>query len=95
MITFYRTDRCDGCKAIETTLKEMRLAHEVEVVSGPEELPDVAPDDARPPVLVDQDEVFVGRDDILGHLEQMQDFKDQWYKFGSDACYCDEQGNIE
>lgn len=27
-------------------------------------------------------------------IVKLEEFKEQWYKFQSDACYCDEEGNI-
>jgi hypothetical protein len=45
-------------------------------------------------VLRDGDEVFEGSKAVADHLEEMKEFKRQWYKFQSDACYCDEEGNI-
>jgi hypothetical protein len=26
----------------------------------------------------------------IAHLEELEQFKELWYKFQSDACYCDE-----
>jgi glutaredoxin len=91
MITFYRRQSCRGCAAVQETLEELSLAHRV-VLVGEDAKP---PEGTKPPVLVDDEEVIQGRDNILAHLEELKDFKAQWDKFQTDACYCDEEGNVE
>ena len=93
MITLYRTKDCPACTGIEETLRELSLAHEVVVVSG--ERDDRLPDQSRPPVLMDEGQVAQGSQAILAHLEELEGFKAQWERFQSDACYCDDQGNVE
>jgi hypothetical protein len=43
---------------------------------------------------MDDKEIIQGKDKILAHLEDLEGFKEQWYKFQSDACYCVEEGNV-
>lgn len=95
MITFFRTKSCPGCSAIQETLEELCIAHKVILVDENRGRSSGLPAGARPPVLVDEDEVIQGGDAIIGHLEKLKDFKAVWEKFQSDACYCDEAGNIE
>lgn len=94
MITFYRTKHCKGCQGIQTILEEMTLAHEVVIVEkSNEDIPGLPPG-IRPPAMMDDKELIKGKRAIFAHLEEMEGFKEQWYKFQSDACYCDEEGNI-
>jgi hypothetical protein len=46
-------------------------------------------------VLVDGEETFEGSDKIIRHLEELEDFARLWRKYQSDACYCDDEGNVE
>lgn len=94
MLILYRTKDCPGCKGIQSTIEAMALAHKIVIVkNGPISLPGI-PSGMKPPVLVDEKEVVQGKENILRHLEELEEFKEQWYKFQSDACYCDEEGNI-
>lgn len=80
--------------AIQEVLKELCLAHDTVVLDSRQDLPDELRASGPPPVLVDDGEIIQGREKILAHLEDLAAFKDLWYKFQSDACYCDEEGNI-
>jgi len=94
MLIFYRAKDCTGCKGIQSTIEAMRFAHKIVIVKkGPLRAAHIPPG-TKPPVLVDEKEVIQGRENILRHMEELEDFKEQWYKFQSDACYCDEEGNI-
>ncbi len=95
MLTFYRTRDCARCDDIEEKIEELHIAHDVVALKN-EDADDEAnlPPGARPPVLIDEHEVIEGADAILKHLESLEKFKADWYKFQSDACYCDENGEI-
>lgn len=95
MITFFRTKKCRGCSAIQEALEELCIAHKVILVDDDHGHTSSLPAGTRPPVLVDGDEIVQGIDGILVHLQELEDFKALWEKFQSDACYCDEMGNIE
>lgn len=95
MITLYRLSGCPRCTAIEEVLREMAVAHSVVEVDSVAQLPNDLRETHAPPILVDGDEVIQGSQAILIHLEELAHFKELWYKFQSDACYCDEQGHIE
>jgi len=98
MITLYRKRGCPRCTDIEEALKELTLAHrvvDVEEGEGARGIPENLGEPRRTPVLVDEGEVFRGSRAILDHLEGLKGFRALWYKFQSDACYCDEEGNIE
>ncbi|MCM8797375.1 MAG: hypothetical protein NC923_05835 [Candidatus Omnitrophica bacterium] len=94
MLIFYRTEDCQGCKGIQSTLEAMRVAHKVVIVKkGPISVPG-ASSKVMPPVLIDEKIVIEGKDKIVSYLEKFEEFMQEWYKFQSDACYCDEEGNI-
>jgi glutaredoxin len=95
MITLFRTKSCPGCSAIQETLEELCIAHKVVLIDEDPRGSSGLPAGTRPPVLVDEDEVVQGSDAIIAHLEKLKDFKATWEKFQSDACYCDEAGDIE
>ena len=95
MITFYRTPNCPRCSQIQGALEDLVIAHRVVVVRDRSEIAGLLPEGAKLPVLVDNDEVIQGSGAILRHLEELEKFKELWDKFQSDACHCDEEGNIE
>jgi hypothetical protein len=53
------------------------------------------PEGTRPPVLIDDGAVYQDRNAIYAHLEELKAIRELWYKYGSDACYCGEEGNVE
>lgn len=89
MLTLYMKPDCPRCSRIRDALEELAVAHEVEEVDGSEEVPEKL-GEGELPVLVDEGEVFEGPGAVSDHLQQVEEFKQQWYKFQSDACYCDE-----
>jgi len=93
MITFYRNEHCASCADIQEILDDMVLAHET-VVLGPNQPSPLSPEGAPLPALVDEGRVYQGQQAILAHLKELRDFKQEWEKFQSDACYCDEDGNV-
>jgi hypothetical protein len=95
MIRFYRTRDCPACGHIEETMQDMTLAHETHTVSSVRDLPDDVGSVSALPVLVDGDRVIEGKERIVAHLEELADFKAQWEKFQSDACYCGPGGEPE
>jgi hypothetical protein len=95
MIKFYRTSKCTGCAAIQETLETLCIAHETVLLESPKDLPADLARGGPPPVLVDGEDVIHGSEEILSHLEELEGFKALWDRFQSDACYCDEEGNIE
>ena len=32
---------------------------------------------------------------VVTDLEELKAIRELWYKYGSDACYCGEEGNVE
>jgi hypothetical protein len=95
MIKLFRTESCLGCQHIENALKELCLAHEVVVVKEKDDIPSSVASNTKLPFLIDGDRLIQGSNNIFVHLSELEEFKSRWYKFQSDACYCDEEGNIE
>ena len=95
MITFYRTAEDAGDQEIQEALQELCLAHEVVLVLASGASGGSLPEGTRPPVLVDEGAVYQDRSAIHAHLEELKALRELWYKYGSDACYCGEEGNVE
>ena len=94
MLLFYRSPDCPQCSHIEETLKELTIAHRVVLIQNKGEDGEKLPKGAKLPLLQDEAEVFVGIDDILKRLTELEKFKELWDTFQSDACYCDEDGEM-
>ena len=94
MLVLYKTPGCPRCSQVRQALEDLVVAHRVIDVESREDLPEELRD-GRLPILLDGEEVFQGSPAIIKHLEELEDFKAIWYKFQSDACYCDEEGNVE
>lgn len=93
MIVFFRADDCRECDAIEEALAELVLAHRVVRFAGDQPYEGL-PEGLSPPVLADGGEWFAGGRAIRRRLDELGEFKAEWDKFQSDACYCDDQGNV-
>lgn len=88
MITLYRTPDCPACRRMQEVLEDLVVDHRVVTVRRPADRPDDLP------ALRDDDQLIHGRDAVLAHLEELERFRELWYKFQSDACYCDEEGDV-
>ena len=95
MITFLRTVGCTGCEASEEVVEELCIAHKVVTTGQDAKSCTLLSDGAEPPMLVDGDRTFQGHKDVIAHLQKLEGFRDLWYRFQSDACYCNESGQIE
>ena len=47
------------------------------------------------PVIMDDDRVIQGKEEISEYIDELKKYLSEWQKFQSDACYCDDEGNIE
>jgi len=95
MLILYRTPGCPRCSDIQEALEDLSVAHKVVQVRARDDLPQQLRDRYSLPLLVDEDEIVQGSARILEHLERLEHFKELWYKFQSDVCYCDSEGNVE
>ena len=90
MIELYRRMDCPRCADIVDALEQLAIAFEVFTVAPGNPLPAMLPEGAHLPVLIDGEEVFQGSASIPHHLGETAAFKALWYKYQSDACYCQE-----
>ena len=90
MITLYRTDPCPRCDDIQEWLESRSLAHQIKTVSKGVFTPEGVDWELHPPVMIDDNNVYEGSDAIGEHMQELEEFKAEWEKFQSDACYCDE-----
>lgn len=95
MIVFYATSGCSACNAIEETLESLCLAHKLVQTAPLGKKPRGLPRGAGPPALLDGRQVIEGHGPVLAHLEKLEKIKGLWDKYQSDACYCDDEGNLE
>lgn len=94
MLTFYRRSDCSVCDEVAGQLRELRLAHKVIQIEDGARRPADLPPDGEPPILADDGETYVGSKAIGEHLAHVAGIKDRWQQHGSDACFCDPDGEI-
>lgn len=92
MLTFYRTEDNPEARTVQSALDDSCLAHRTVNRSA---APATLTDETAATILVDDDEVYRGAAEILPRVEELVALRDLWHKYGSDACYCDDEGNIE
>ncbi len=93
MLKFYRTHNCPRCTEIQKALEEINYAHKVIMVKNSDEIQNEDLTDKKLPLLIDNDRISKGSDEIFKHLEDLKGFKELWDKFQSDACYCGDDEN--
>ncbi|MCM8814266.1 MAG: hypothetical protein NC924_10120 [Candidatus Omnitrophica bacterium] len=94
MLTLYRTKQCPRCITITSALEQLEFARTAIVIENRTALRQRFPAVKQFPVLVDEGKIYAGANAVLTRLTELQELKDLWYKFQSDACYCDEEGNV-
>jgi glutaredoxin len=94
MLTLYYRPECPRWTRIKDTLEELALAHETREVKDRGDLPEEAPEDVELPLLVDDGAEYAGSAAVADRLQELQRFKELWYKFQSDVCYCEEEGDV-
>ena len=95
MIMLYEPKNCQSCRTIEDMLTDLCMPFDVSVIENRDVPVNELPDGTKLPVLKDEEKVFEGPENIIDHLNDLQTFREQWYKYQSDVCYCDENGNVE
>jgi glutaredoxin len=87
-MTLYVTENCRTCSDIREALEATAIAHETVVV--PEQgWSERVPQGTEPPVLVDDEKVIQGNEEVLAYIEHLRAFKEDWLKYQSDVCYAD------
>ncbi len=87
MITLYRHRRCGKCDLLQEGLEKLVLAHRIGYVDE-DGMNSAA-------VLEDEGDLVEGESAIEAHIECLKAFRAQWQKYQTDACYCDDDGNVE
>lgn len=96
MLTLYCKRGDPQCETVRDRLDDLSVAHRVVDVSEPKRHQDLGlPKGGRLPALSDSGQWFVGAEEIGTHLDEFQGFVAQWRKYQCDACYVDEEGNVE
>ena len=95
MIRFFRTTDCPNCDNIQETLEKLCIVHEIVNISSRNENQHLLPHGKKPPVLIDDKQIFEGYETIMDHLDELEGFAELWRKYQSDACYCDEKGQVQ
>ena len=95
MIKLFRTADCPGCRDIQEILERLCIVHEVVTVPYDSKKQHLLPTGTKPPVVVDDDRIFEGYEAIVEHMDELEGFAELWRKYQSDACYCDEKGDLE
>ena len=87
-MTLYITEGCKTCSDLREALEATALAHET-VVVPPAGWSQRVPSGTEPPVLVDDDKVIQGNNEIFAYIDQLKGLKADWLKYQSDVCYSD------
>ena len=93
MIRLYCQQNDPSCQELREALSDLVIVHEVIDVDG--ERRDRMPDLGPLPVLTDDGRTVRGLAAVREHIEYLNRFAAQWRKYQVDACYCDEEGNVE
>ncbi len=88
IMTLYLVENSRTCAEIREALDATALAYET-VVLPPQAWHEELPEGTEPPVLVDDEKVIQGGNDIFAYIDQLKGFKADWLKYQSDACYSD------
>jgi glutathione S-transferase len=91
MTILYCRASCPRCTSVREALEELAIECRIVQVAPGAPMPEGLPAGARLPVLIDEGEAYLGSGAVLDHLEELRLFKEDWYRFQSDACYCDEE----
>lgn len=90
MLELYRSAESSLADEVEEQLEEMVAAYRTEVVADSDS---VSFSDELPAIR-DGEEVVTGEENLLEYLDELRDLLDEWDRFGSDACYIEEDGSI-
>lgn len=88
MIKLYCRRDCPRCNAIAEGLRELAVRFDLVQVPPGEPPPAEPGEKGQLPVLTDEDGTFRGPQAVIDHLSELEDLKEDWYRFQSDVCYC-------
>jgi hypothetical protein len=90
LITLYCREGCPACEPAAEELDALAIRHRIIRLPAHAPLPDELPAGTRLPALLDGGCVCSGADDVIARITELAEFKEDWYRFQSDACYCNE-----
>lgn len=93
MIKLYRPTDCPTCAEIETTLRELVVAHQVIVVDSGDRPADLG-SEVKLPAICENNYLVSGPDAINTYLQELAQFTARWRRFQSDSCYLDDDGQV-
>ncbi len=73
---------------IREALDATAMAYET-IVLPPQACHEELPEGTEPPVLIDDEKVIQGSNDIFAYVDELKRLKTDWLKYQSDVCYCD------
>jgi glutaredoxin len=91
MIKLFRLRDCSPCAEIETTLKELVVAHEVITLETDEAHAALGPEVALP-AIKENGRTISGPAVISAYLKELEQFVSEWRRFQSDSCYINDNG---
>lgn len=95
MITLYRHPESALGDAVQDTLEEIVIQHDVMVVESEAELPGIDSVSLQDlPVLVDDGMVYTGKEALERHVEELRALMGGWNRFQSDTCEIDDEGRM-
>ncbi len=93
-MTLYCRPGSVECRDFREALEDLVIAHDMVWLEDPHEAPGLPPQ-AELPAMVDEGKVYSGSREVRSHLEDLEKFAADWRKYQCDACYYDDEGNIE
>lgn len=92
MIKLYIKNNCPECREAEERFRELVLAHKTVNVENEETGLNINLEEL--PVIEDEGKIIKGDKQISEYFDSMENYISEWYKFQSDVCYVDENGDL-
>lgn len=89
MITLYLEKNDDKSSRVRELFDELAVARREVYDKSP------LPENATLPVVVDDGRRIEGLSAIEEYVDELSRYLGEWQKFQSDACYCNERGEVE
>lgn len=90
MVELFRPPESELADELESCLRDMVAAYRSVEIESPDSLEFAD----ELPVIRHGDDVVVGEGALLEYVDELQDLLREWDRFGSDACYIEEDGTI-
>jgi lipoate synthase len=95
MVELYRAPDSPEADTIADALQNMTIERSVTTVETEDDLPDDASFAIEDlPVLIDDGDVIIEPNAIENRLEKLEALMADWYRFQSDTCELDAEGNV-